>query len=119
MALSSSLPFLLLGRVIVGFAVGIASQVVPTYIAEVAPAHLRGILGVLNNAMCVFGQVVASGVCCGYATHDYHSGGLSGWRWMLGWGAAPAMVMFVGLSVLPESPRWLIYNLEDTEQAVE
>mmetsp|Transcript_37679 Transcript_37679/g.70463 ORF Transcript_37679/g.70463 Transcript_37679/m.70463 type:complete len:514 (+) Transcript_37679:57-1598(+) len=118
MALASSVPLMVVGRVIVGVAVGIASQVVPTFIAEVAPPHLRGSLVILNNAVLVLGQVSASGVACAYAAIDQTKGTVEGWRWMLGWGAFPAFLMFFGLFVLPESPRWLLSVPNDAARAL-
>merc|ERR1711904_324333 len=72
----------------------------------------------MNNAMLVLGQVSASGVCCGYAELDLRAGTLGGWRWMLGWGALPAVLLLCGLACLPESPRWLMNTRGDREKAL-
>mmetsp|Transcript_67247 Transcript_67247/g.161173 ORF Transcript_67247/g.161173 Transcript_67247/m.161173 type:complete len:552 (-) Transcript_67247:125-1780(-) len=109
MALSHSVNALILGRVLVGLSVGAASHTVPIYIAETAPAHMRGMLAGLNNVMVVLGQVVAAMACCYFARRDYEAGVINGWRWMLAWGAAPAIVLLFGVLVLPESPRWLLH----------
>lgn len=117
MAVAPSLWLLLVGRIVVGVAVGIASQAVPVYVAEVSPPSLRGTLGVVNSAMIVFGQVVASAVCCGYAHLDLSRDVATSWRWMLGWGALPAALRLLGLSFLPESPRWLMQVRNDEAAA--
>mmetsp|Transcript_1798 Transcript_1798/g.4979 ORF Transcript_1798/g.4979 Transcript_1798/m.4979 type:complete len:517 (-) Transcript_1798:371-1921(-) len=117
MALAFNLWSLVIGRIVVGVAVGIASQAVPVYVAEVSPAALRGTVGVVNSAMIVFGQVIASAVCCGYAHLDLSQDVVSSWRWMLGWGALPASLMLLGLFLLPESPRWLMQVRNDEAAA--
>ena len=94
---------LLMGRLILGIGIGVASLTTPIYIAEVAPSHLRGQLVTVNTLMITLGQFVAGmvdGVCFTYWP-------LNGWRWMLGLAALPSVVMGIGFWNLPESPRWL------------
>lgn len=117
MAAAQSFAALVVGRLLVGLAVGVASHTVPIYIAEVAPAAWRGALTAANSVMIVSGQVAASMVCCGYAYRDRHDGTLEGWRWMLGWGMAPALLMAAGLVLLPESPAWLLHGARSEERA--
>jgi sugar porter (SP) family MFS transporter len=93
---------LLCGRLAVGLGVGCCCMVVPVYIAETAPANLRGSLVTVNTVMIVFGQVVSALINCPLASV------VGGWRYMLELGAFPALVMIVGLLFLPESPRWLV-----------
>eukprot|EP00971_Amphidinium_carterae_P180528 3580546-Amphidinium_carterae.1 len=78
---------------------------------------MRGTLNGLNNAMLVLGQVIASITCCVYARQDFEDSSISGWRWMLGWGAAPAILLFFGTVFLPESPRWLLHVAQEKERA--
>ncbi|KAM8884527.1 proton myo-inositol cotransporter [Synchiropus picturatus] len=94
---------LLVGRLIVGVGLGIASMTVPVYIAEASPPHLRGQLVTVNTLFITGGQFTASLVdgAFSYLQHD-------GWRYMLGLSVLPAMIQFVGFLFLPESPRWLI-----------
>lgn len=94
---------LLVGRFIVGLAVGLASMSVPVYIAEAAPPANRGQLVTVNNVFVTGGQFVACIVDALFSKVDYPHG----WRYMLGLAAVPAVVMFVGFLFLPESPRWL------------
>mmetsp|Transcript_36303 Transcript_36303/g.66510 ORF Transcript_36303/g.66510 Transcript_36303/m.66510 type:complete len:530 (-) Transcript_36303:112-1701(-) len=117
MALANSVTELLVGRVLVGLSVGVASHTVPIYIAEAAPAHMRGTLATMNNVTLVLGQVIASATCCLYAQQDYETRGRTGWRWMIGWGAAPAIALFLGACCLPESPRWLLHVAENRDKA--
>ncbi|OOQ86622.1 Myo-inositol transporter 1 [Penicillium brasilianum] len=90
------------GRSIVGLAVGSASAVTPLYISEVAPSHIRGRLVTILSLLITGGQVVA------YVVGWVFSRTAGGWRWIVGLGAAPAIVQFAVLVFLPETPRWLV-----------
>lgn len=94
-----SVLWLVIGRVIVGVAIGIASYTAPLYISEVAPARFRGALVSLNQLAISFGILVSYIVDYGFAAFD-------GWRWMLGLGAVPAVALCIGMIFLPCSPRW-------------
>uniref|UniRef100_A0A8C4HL99 Proton myo-inositol cotransporter n=1 Tax=Dicentrarchus labrax TaxID=13489 RepID=A0A8C4HL99_DICLA len=94
---------LLVGRIVVGLGIGIASMTVPVYIAEVSPSHQRGQLVTINSLFITGGQLIASVIdgALSYMSHD-------GWRYMLGLSVVPAVLQFVGFFFLPESPRWLL-----------
>ncbi|XP_053740619.1 proton myo-inositol cotransporter-like isoform X1 [Synchiropus splendidus] len=94
---------LLVGRVVVGLGIGIASMTVPVYIAEVSPPHLRGQLVTINSLFITGGQFIAS-VMDGFFSYLSHDG----WRYMLGLSVVPAAIQFMGFFFLPESPRWLL-----------
>lgn len=101
---------LLLGRLVVGLAIGLASTTVPMYIAEVAPSEIRGSLVTLNNCFITFGQFTAA-VTAGVFSADK----VNGWRWMLSLAAFPSIVQFFGFLFMPESPRWLIRREKNDE----
>ncbi|KAI8050641.1 general substrate transporter [Gilbertella persicaria] len=90
---------LLLGRWVVGLGVGIASMVIPVYISEVAPKSFRGQLATLNTLVITFGQVIA------YLVNIVYADKKSGWRYMFGLGAIPALFQLGFMPFLPESPR--------------
>jgi sugar porter (SP) family MFS transporter len=92
---------LALARVVLGIAVGAASQSIPAYVAELAPAEHRGRLVVAFSVAIGLGILTASLV--GYGLHDVLS-----WRLMIAAGAVPAVVLFAAMFALPESPRWLV-----------
>lgn len=93
---------LVLGRVLVGLGVGMASMVVPTYLAECAPPSIRGRIVAMNSLLITGGQVIAYVVDALFYSLPH------GWRWMVLAGGIPALFQLVGLIYLDESPRWLI-----------
>ena len=99
---TTSVSGMVVGRSIVGFAVGGASLLVPLYISELSPAAFRGKLVTLSILFIAAGQVIAYVI--GY-TFSMQS---SGWRWMVGLGGAPAILQCGLMLMLPESPRWLV-----------
>ncbi len=100
-----------------GVAIGLASALSPMYIAEVAPAALRGRLVAVNQLTIVIGIMAAQLVNWGLARHlppgstDEYIRlswyGQSAWRWMFGLTAVPASLFFFSMFAVPESPRWL------------
>ena len=94
---------LVLGRIILGIGIGIASLTTPVYIAEVALPEMRGQLVTINTLMITFGQFFA-GMVDGFFDELLPE---EGWRYMLGLAAVPSLIMFIGFLNLPESPRWL------------
>jgi SP family sugar:H+ symporter-like MFS transporter len=110
--LASSLVMLVVFRVIGGVAVGIASVIAPTYIAEIAPARIRGRLGSLQQLAIVTGIFLA--LLVDYALDTAAGGslknlaGLAAWRWMFLAMVVPAL-LYGGLAfTIPESPRYLV-----------
>ena len=100
-AVAPSPTILIVSRVVLGLAIGLASTNVPVYLSEVAPPHARGWV------VSLFQLAVTVGIVVAYLT-DYAFAGIEGWRWMLGLAVVPALVFGTGMFFLPETPRWLI-----------
>ncbi|MFT7560148.1 MAG: SP family xylose:H+ symportor-like MFS transporter [Flavobacteriales bacterium] len=96
-------------RILGGLGVGLASMVSPMYIAEIAPANIRGRLVSYNQIAIVGGMVVVYFVNWAIASQG-DSAWLHtlGWRWMFASECIPAAVFFALLFLVPESPRWLV-----------
>ncbi len=109
-ASAHSLVFFLVARVLGGLAVGVASILSPMYIAELAPAKYRGTLVSLNQLAIVVGILVAF-----FSNYILVGTGENNWRWMLLVMAAPAVLLFFSLFLVPESPRWLVARNRNKE----
>lgn len=98
--------FMIVSRIILGLAVGAASALVPAYMSEMAPARLRGRLSGINQTMIVSGMLLS------YIVAFLLKGlpEMMAWRLMLSLAAVPALILFLGVLRLPESPRFLIKN---------
>ncbi len=100
-AVAPSPVMLAVGRIIVGFGIGLSSSGVPVYISEVAPADARG------WQVSLFQLAITVGILLAYLV-DYAFARIEGWRWMFGLAIVPAAIFGTGMFFLPESPRWLL-----------
>jgi MFS transporter, SP family, arabinose:H+ symporter len=97
-------PVLVVFRFIGGLGIGGSSVLAPVYIAELAPADLRGRLVGMFQINIVLGILLA--YFSNYCIARLGLGALE-WRWQLGIAAAPAILFFIMLFGIPQSPRWL------------
>ena len=101
-------------RILGGIGVGIASMLSPMYIAEIAPANIRGKLVSWNQFAIIFGMVVV------YFVNYYIARGrpaewinTTGWRWMFGSETIPAILFLLLLFFIPESPRYMVLKKQE------
>jgi SP family galactose:H+ symporter-like MFS transporter len=92
---------LVIGRLVVGFGVGVASVAAPLYAAEMAPARLRG------RFVSMYQLAITIGIFIAYAVDEVLTNSDS-WRAMLGVSAVPAVLLFLAILPMPDSPRWLV-----------
>jgi len=93
---------LVVGRVFLGGAVGVAACIAPLYISEASPDKMRGSMVFLFQLAITIGILAANVVDLTLVHVD------QGWRWMLGLSVVPAMILWLGMITMPESPRWLV-----------
>lgn len=116
-ALATNFTIFIAWRILGGVAIGLASNLSPMYIAEVAPASMRGRLVAVNQLTIVIGILLAQFINW-YLVRDLPAAatdefiraswfGQQAWRWMFGLTAVPALLFFLFMFVVPESPRWL------------
>jgi SP family xylose:H+ symportor-like MFS transporter len=101
-------------RIIGGIGVGIASMISPMYIAEIAPANVRGKLVSWNQFAIIFGMLVIYFVNYFIAKQGNEEWLVTeGWRWMFFSGAIPASIFLILLIFVPETPRYLVMKGKD------
>jgi sugar porter (SP) family MFS transporter len=106
--LAPSVVVLVFFRFVLGLGVGTASALVPSYISESAPTDVRGSLSSLFQLAITIGILVAYLVNAAFAPADI-------WRWPLALAVIPAVVLFVGMYFMPETPRWLVSKGREEE----
>ena len=125
-ALSNSFTGYNLYRIVGGFAIGIALNLAPVYIAEMSPSHLRGKFVSINQLMINIGILAAQVANWRISLIDTAMpanataemirqswNGQMGWRWMFGLQVFPATLFFLLMILMPESVRWLVKNGQD------
>ncbi|PLR34996.1 MFS transporter [Chimaeribacter californicus] len=99
-ALAPNVDVLIVARVLLGLAVGIASYTAPIYLSEIAPEKIRG------SMISMYQLMITIGILGAYLS-DTGFSYTGAWRWMLGVITIPALLLLIGVFFLPDSPRWL------------
>jgi SP family arabinose:H+ symporter-like MFS transporter len=111
-ALSPEVYSFMFFRFLGGLGVGASSVAAPMYISEISPAKSRGKLVALFQFNIVLGIVIA------YLSNYFIDGsGANDWRWMLGVETIPALIFSVLVTMVPRSPRWLIFHENNEAEA--
>lgn len=99
-SLATALKPMVIGRLLAGVGIGLASALVPLYISEVSPSSIRGALGSVTQLMINVGILAALAVNVALPA--------TAWRTMFQIAAVPALLLGIGMLLSPESPRWLV-----------
>lgn len=99
-ALSPNVESLIIARILLGLAVGIASYTAPLYLSEIAPEKIRG------SMISMYQLMITIGILAAYLSDTAFSYSGS-WHWMLGIITIPAVLLFIGVLFLPGGPRAL------------
>ena len=109
-ALPRTITAFVIFRFVGGLGIGSAAVLSPLYIAEIAPARVRGALVSVNQLAIVTGILLAY-----FVNWVFAGAGPANWRWMYAMGAIPSVFFFLLLLRVPESPRWLVKNGREEE----
>ncbi|XP_071944906.1 solute carrier family 2, facilitated glucose transporter member 5-like [Antedon mediterranea] len=110
---ANSYVMVIMGRIVIGFSVGISITIVPLYLAEISPINLRGAIGTCHQLAITVGILIAQ-VLGLYPLNDE-----DGWPLCLALTGVFGMGGCLILLICPESPRWLLINRGDEEKARE
>lgn len=94
--------WLIFSRIVIGIAVGMISFVAPIYLSEIAPEKIRGSL------VSLYQLALTAGILLSYLINRIFANTELNWRWMLGSGTVPAVILLTGILFLHDTPRWLI-----------
>lgn len=103
---------LIISRIFVGFAVGIVNFVVPLYLSEISPKNLRGTL------VSLYQWAITSGILFSYFINAAFAQAVYNWRWMLFAGVLPGLILFFGMYLMSDTPRWLVSKNREDEAKV-
>ncbi|KAL4362053.1 hypothetical protein GQ457_04G023330 [Hibiscus cannabinus] len=114
-AIARDVQTMIIGRLLAGIGIGITSAVVPLYISEISPTEIRGALGSVNQLFICIGILAA--LVAGLPL----SGNPGWWRPMFGLAVVPSILLALGMTYSPESPRWLFQQgkISEAEKSIE
>lgn len=106
---ATSVSWLIAGRMILGLAIGMVNFVIPLYLSELSPQKVRGML------VSLYQLAITAGILFSYLINRIFALSEYNWRWMLGAGLIPALILLIGISFLGDTPRWLISKKRENE----
>ncbi|XP_010453769.1 PREDICTED: plastidic glucose transporter 4 isoform X1 [Camelina sativa] len=113
-ATAQSVQTMIVGRLLAGIGIGISSAIVPLYISEISPTEIRGALGSVNQLFICIGILAALIAGLPLAANPLW------WRTMFGVAVIPSVLLAIGMTFSPESPRWLVQQgkISQAEKAI-
>ncbi|RKF61783.1 Myo-inositol transporter 2 [Erysiphe neolycopersici] len=111
-AFAASVGIMIIGRSVIGLAIGAGSFVAPLYITELSPSPFRGSLVIVSILFVTFGQMIAYVI--GWLFVEVNNTA-TGWRWIVGLGAVPAILQSIIMLGMPDTPRWLVMKNRSSE----
>lgn len=108
-AFSPNIFWLIASRMMIGVAVGMVNFVVPLYLSEISPQRIRGML------ISLFQLAVTAGILFSYLINGAFAEAFYNWRWMMGAGIIPAIILLIGIMFLEDTPRWLLSQQREAE----
>ncbi len=107
-ALAQGVNTLITARIVNGLGVGGSMAIIPVYLAELAPTHMRGKLTALYQLM------LTTGILVSYISNHLLAP-FEAWRWMLAVSVFPGLIILAGILFMPESPRWLLRRNQESK----
>ena len=98
-AFSPNVFWLITGRMILGLAIGMVNFVIPLYLSELSPQKVRGML------VSLYQLAITAGILFSYLINRIFALSEHNWRWMLGAGLIPALILLIGIAFLGDTPR--------------
>lgn len=108
-AMANSVETLIAGRLILGLAIGVVAATIPLYLAELSPKDKRGTL------VTYFQLAITLGILLSFLIAYIFEKQAEAWRPMFWAGFVPAIILLIGMLIIPESPRWLITKRREPE----
>ncbi|MBA0802909.1 hypothetical protein Gohar_013169, partial [Gossypium harknessii] len=116
-AIAQNVQTMIIGRLLAGIGIGITSAIVPLYISEISPTDIRGALGSVNQLFICIGILAAlvAGLPLSRSPLFFHR-----WRGMFGLAVIPSILLALGMTYSPESPRWLFQQgkISEAEKSI-
>ncbi|MBA0741845.1 hypothetical protein Gogos_014966, partial [Gossypium gossypioides] len=116
-AIAQNVQTMIIGRLLAGIGIGITSAIVPLYISEISPTDIRGALGSVNQLFICIGILAAlvAGLPLSRSPLFFYR-----WRGMFGLAVIPSILLALGMTYSPESPRWLFQQgkISEAEKSI-
>lgn len=107
-SIANHINIVILGRIIIGYSIGISSMVTPLYLSEISPTKVRGSIIFLFQLAVTIGLLSAFGL--NIVLYQHFTNYYTNWRYMFRISAIPSLLLFFGMFYMPNSPRYLLFQ---------